>query len=280
MLTRSFCHIPGISERKERELWSHGILSWDHLLSEDAAPFLSPALRRAIDTHLPSCCEAYNACDIDYFARHLPRKHLWRLFPYLRDRVVYLDIETTGHLNNDNHITTVVLYDGITSSCFVHGVSLHDLPACLAQYDLVVTYNGASFDLPYIKKEYDVALPLVHIDLCHLAHSLGIKGGLKKTERILGIERQGLEDLDGYHAVILWQMYTRTRDPRYLETLLAYNAADSINLETLMITLYNLKLRDVPAPPTPIPLPHAPPLPYAPDPNVVHSLRTGSRYYY
>jgi hypothetical protein len=55
-----------------------------------------------------------------------------------------------------------------------------------------------------------------------------------------------LRGVDGYFAVLLWDEYQKTGQPGVLETLLAYNVEDTINLETLMATAYNLKLQETP----------------------------------
>ena len=76
--------------------------------------------------------------------------------------------------------------------------------------------------------------------------SVGFSGGLKGCERKAGIDRDELTGLDGYHAPILWQEFKDKRDEKALETLLAYNCQDTVNLETLMVMAYNLKLKDTP----------------------------------
>jgi len=76
--------------------------------------------------------------------------------------------------------------------------------------------------------------------------SLGFRGGLKGCERQLGMGRGDLKDIDGYFAVLLWDEYQRTGDQKVLDTLLAYNIQDTINLENLMVTAYNMKLRQTP----------------------------------
>ena len=53
-------------------------------------------------------------------------------------------------------------------------------------------------------------------------------------------------ELDGFFAVLLWGEYQRTGDQKALDTLLAYNIQDTVNLENLMVTAYNLKLKDTP----------------------------------
>ena len=80
----------------------------------------------------------------------------------------------------------------------------------------------------------------MHFDVCFLLRRLKIKGGLKKIEKTFGISRGALEDLDGYSAVLLWKKYAKTKKIEYLETLLAYNNEDVINLEFLLHKAYNL----------------------------------------
>ncbi len=79
----------------------------------------------------------------------------------------------------------------------------------------------------------------LHFDTCFLLRSVGYSGGLKAIERNLGISRGLMSALDGYSAVLLWKRYKKTRDERYLETLLAYNAEDVLNLEFLLNFAYN-----------------------------------------
>ncbi len=69
---------------------------------------------------------------------------------------------------------------------------------------------------------------------------------MKGVERQLGVDRGDLKDIDGFFAVLLWDDYQKTRDQKMLETLLAYNIQDTTNLENLMVTAYNMKLRDTP----------------------------------
>jgi uncharacterized protein YprB with RNaseH-like and TPR domain len=79
----------------------------------------------------------------------------------------------------------------------------------------------------------------LHIDLCPALRRLGYKGGLKRIEEILGIQRPPeVEGLGGFDAVRLWREYRRRRDPRALDLLLAYNRADIENLSLLLAFAY------------------------------------------
>jgi uncharacterized protein YprB with RNaseH-like and TPR domain len=105
----------------------------------------------------------------------------------------------------------------------------------LSRYDLVITFFGSGFDLPYLKAAYPLlTFDQPHIDLCFLARRVGWRGGLKQIEPLAGIERSSpLQGLDGWDAVRLWNRWRYGHDMAALELLLAYNAADAMNLEPL-----------------------------------------------
>ncbi len=75
---------------------------------------------------------------------------------------------------------------------------------------------------------------------------MGYRGGLKGCERALGLDRGDLASVDGFFAVLLWHDFQRHRNPQALETLLAYNIRDVVNLEPLLVKAYNLKAAQTP----------------------------------
>lgn len=245
MLRNTFCHLPSINGRTERRLWDAGISTWQELLhvpSQADCKLPEAEVRDALKKSM----EAADACVIRYFADVLPPSEHWRLFGEFREKAVYLDIETTGMGRGIDHITTIVAYDGLEARHFVYGKNLNDFPAYFRNFDLVVTYNGKSFDLPFIRRHFQINADPVHLDLRYILRSVGIAGGLKKCEKQLGMDRNELDDVDGYIAVLLWQEHVRRKSTTALETLLAYNYLDVINLEPLMITAYNRKVAQTP----------------------------------
>ena len=88
---------------------------------------------------------------------------------------------------------------------------------------------------PFLRDRLGCPLDQAHIDLRYVLASLGYKGGLKKCETALGIDRGDLDGVDGSLAVLLWEEYRKTGSPKALDTLLAYNIEDVVNLETLMV---------------------------------------------
>lgn len=243
MLRHTFCHLPRISETTERGLWRAGITSWETALMPPSAR-CSPLLRRLSDALLRESLTHYEKANSAWFGRCLPSGHLWRLFHDFRDSCAYLDIETTG-LPGYGHITTISLYDGRTIRTYVHGHNLDQFGKDIRDYRLLVTYNGKSFDLPFLARDLGVRLEQPHIDLRYLLANLGLKGGLKNCERQAGLARPGLEDVDGFMAVLLWNDFQRRRNERALETLLAYNVQDTVNLETLLVYAFNRKLAEL-----------------------------------
>ncbi|NOZ68670.1 MAG: ribonuclease H-like domain-containing protein [Deferribacteres bacterium] len=151
----------------------------------------------------------------------------------------YLDIETTGLSPLSGKLTVIGIYreDG-TDSRIVQLVGdeicRSRLIAALEGTGIIYTYNGARFDLPFIRAKLDVDLAEYyrHRDLMYACRKRNLYGGLKGVERQLGIQRQ-LQDIDGRVAVQLWHNYSCYGDRRSLEMLLKYNKEDVLNLRVL-----------------------------------------------
>ena len=101
--------------------------------------------------------------------------------------------------------------------------------------DLLVTFNGARFDVPFLEQSFDLSLEYPHLDLLYPCRQIGLDGGLKAIERTIGLERDR-PDVSGEDAVRLWREYERG-DEGALETLVSYNREDAVNLRTLADTV-------------------------------------------
>ncbi|MGB9437455.1 MAG: ribonuclease H-like domain-containing protein, partial [Desulfobacterales bacterium] len=143
-------------------------------------------------------------------------------------------------------ITTIAIYDGHEIKTYVQGQNLDDFIDEIYKYKVIVTYNGKSFDIPFIESFFNIRLNHAQIDLRYVFYSLGFKGGLKGCERQLGMDRGDLRDIDGFFAVLLWQEYQRTGNQKALDTLLTYNIQDTVTLENLLVTAYNMKIGQTP----------------------------------
>lgn len=245
MLRNTFCHIPGIGPKSEYNLWSHGILSWDDLVVRSQAES-SRERRHFLKSRIDESMAHLEDNDPRYFSESLSSNHHWRLFPEFRDSVAYLDIETTGFPGSGNYITTIAMYDGVSVRHYVHDQNLEQFVEDIFRFKVVVTYNGRCFDLPFIENYFKIRMNHAHIDLRFVLHSLGYRGGLKGCEKALGLDREDLDGVNGYFAVLLWEDFRRNHNEKALETLLAYNILDAVNLEALMVIAYNLKLKHTP----------------------------------
>jgi len=246
MLQQTFIHIPGIGKQTEMEMWEHGIHSWD-----DADRFekrfgaVGARLQQKLDEYIPLSREAVKRKDAAFFSRLSEVGEAWRIYPEFADECVYLDIETTGLSSVFDSITMVGLYDGRTYKAFVEGDNLQDFPAHLQKYSVVITFNGAGFDLRFLKLAFpDLTLPPIHIDLRWTTRRLGMKGGLKSIESALGLKRaDSVEDLGGHDATVLWSKYLRG-DREALGQLIQYNTEDVVNLKPIMEITYDRLSRD------------------------------------
>jgi uncharacterized protein YprB with RNaseH-like and TPR domain len=275
VLTRTFCHVPGIGPGFEQRLWSQGIHTWEDALRAELPGARGSALRETIGESV----ERLERGDVRHFGGCLAAREQWRLFAQFRGRAAYLDIETTGLGAPDDVITTIALYDGTRVRHYVRGQNLDEFADDVAAIELLITYNGRSFDLPFLRRALGLRLDQAHIDLMHLLRGLGYRGGLKSIERQLGLERTDMADIDGFFAVVLWHEYRRTREPRVLETLLAYNVQDVINLEPLMVFAFNRKLGETPFEPAlRLPTPRVAPNPFRAHRDVVERLRSSASW--
>jgi len=245
MLTSTFIHIQSIGAITEQRLWESGIKDWD-TFSINPPISVSTGRHHFLATGIEASRRHLANRNPAYFSNLLPSNQSWRLFPEFRDSTAYLDIETTGLDRCSDQITTIALYDGQDIKTYVQGQNLADFIEDIKKYNVIVSYNGKSFDVPFIENYFNIQLNHAHIDLRYILHSLGFRGGLKGCERQLDMDRGDLKDIDGFFAVLLWDEYQKTGDQKALDTLLSYNIQDTITLESLMVTAYNLKLKETP----------------------------------
>ena len=151
----------------------------------------------------------------------------------------YLDIETTGLSPWDSEITVVGIYlcnrnDTRFIQLVGKDITSDRILEALNGINVLYTYNGSRFDLPFIYCRLGVNLACLfrHCDLMYDCWRNNLYGGFKAVERQLGIPRQ-LTEINGYEAVRLWWRYVNDYDEEALATLLAYNKEDVINLKTL-----------------------------------------------
>lgn len=237
MITNSFIFLERVGNKLEQNIWKNGIHDWDSFLRRNSIKGLSKHRKLYYNRKILNARKALYNFDSGYFLKLLPQSEMWRLYEFFKEDAVFLDIETTGLSKNEDDITVFGLYDGLNTKIMIKGMNmdLNSLKKELQKYKLIVTFNGASFDLPFIEKRYPNLLPSIpNFDVKSATDRLGLKGGLKNIEKTLGIRRSSIVDkFYGGDALTLWRMYRATGDDYYLNLLVEYNEYDIINLKVV-----------------------------------------------
>ena len=241
MITASFRHLPGIGALRERQLWRRGIRTWADLPVE--GPILSPRLDQRLRDGVAESAARFLRGELDWFAARLPPNEQWRLLPHVFDGAAFLDIETAGVARapgEPDQVTVIGVLDGQGAHAFVAGRDLNDFPERASGWRALVTFNGACFDVPTLRKAFPRwSPPACHIDLCPAFRRLGEAGGLKRIEPRLGLFRPPhLANLSGVDAIWLWHAQRRG-DPVALLRLVEYCLTDTVHLKTLAELAYN-----------------------------------------
>ncbi len=168
-------------------------------------------------------------------------------------RWVFLDTETTGLAGGTGTYAFLVGVGHITAEGFrlkqffmrdygEEASLLGALAAHLGEFDVLVTYNGKTYDQPLLETRYRMARArppfarLAHLDLLAGARRLW-KLRLESCRlvelenQILGVERQG--DLPGEMIPYVYFEYLRTHEIERLAPVFHHNAIDILSLACL-----------------------------------------------
>ncbi len=174
--------------------------------------------------------------------------------------LLFLDTETTGlqggagtlaflvglgAFEGDEFVVTQYLMRDYDEEVFV----LKPVMARLASARALVTFNGASFDMPLLESRLTMnrlrpEQPLTrHLDLLHIARrvfKLRIpRCSLQTLEReVFGQQRE--DDLPGAQVPERYFRYLKTKDMALLEDILQHNAQDILSLARLLYALKHL----------------------------------------
>lgn len=242
MLTSSFIFLKGIGETTERTLWHEGITSWDRFLDCQEIFRFSSARKIQFDHELRLAQSHLGNHNSVFFARLFKARDHWRLYDTFRHNTAYLDIETNGIPLPYGVITVVGIFGRGRMTTLTQGDTLTStrLREELEGYDLLVTFFGSGFDLPFLQAKFPtLSLVQPHFDLCFAARRLGLKGGLKAIEKELDCPRSPeLDGLSGLDAVRLWEEWQNGQEAAG-DLLILYNQADTQNLEFVANTIYD-----------------------------------------
>ncbi len=245
VLEQTFLHVSGIGPATEAKLKDQGYIDWHSVLQQpDQLPLGLKSTTSLIET-LTQSQAALAQNDIRFFIDHLPVKEQWRILATYFDRISYFDIETSG-LSYDAYVTCIVCYHRGQLHTFVHNENLDDFLDLLDEVALLASFNGSSFDVPFLLRTYHIPeLPCPHIDLRWQCYHQQHRGGLKHIEQSLGIDRPAdLHGVDGAEAPWLWFRWLQYQDAQARTRLLRYCAADVLSLP--LITTGLLSSRGIP----------------------------------
>ncbi len=168
-------------------------------------------------------------------------------------RWAFLDTETTGLIGGSGTYAFLIGVGRITAQGFrVRQFFMREyveersvlaaLEAHLSEFDVLITYNGKSYDQPLLETRYRMSRSkppfarLAHLDLLHGARrlwKLRLEGCrlMQLEEQILGFYREG--DLPGELIPYVYFEYLRSREARRLVPIFHHNAIDILTLACL-----------------------------------------------
>lgn len=234
MIRGAFAHFPGIGPERLRRLREAGVEDWRVLREHPGVLRMGPAGTARLQDAVDRCEEAVQGDDIGYLALRFKQQDRWRILGTWFEQATFFDIETTG-LERDSEVTLVAcLHQGRLHS-FLKGESLDDFLELLDDVDLLVSFNGTSFDVPRIEDAFHIpACPCPHVDLRWLCYHASLSGGLKSIETQVGIRRpDDLLTIDGEQAGWLWNMWEQDGDHQARRVLERYCGADVLALQLL-----------------------------------------------
>ena len=169
------------------------------------------------------------------------------------ERIAFLDTETTGLAGGTGTVAFVTGVGRITPAGFIvrqfflrdfaeEASALTALATHLEDFDVLVTYNGRTFDQPLLETRYRMArrrppfARMEHLDLLYGARRLWKLQFescrlVELEQRVLGVTRVG--DVPGELIPQLYFNYVRTRRAGPLEGVFEHNRLDIVSLACL-----------------------------------------------
>jgi len=182
------------------------------------------------------------------------REHFLELSgAFLPEKALFLDIETCGLTANPLFLIGVAYFNGADFSLLQLFARDYDeerpllsfFNRFIGSYEMLVTYNGKSFDIPFIlsrghENRIRIAAQKPHLDLLIEARRRWKKElpdcKLQTIERrVLKFERTG--DIPGVEIPQAYHEYVRTGDASVIQRILEHNVRDIVSLVEIMSVL-------------------------------------------
>lgn len=172
--------------------------------------------------------------------------------------IVFLDIETTGLSNTPLFLIGLLYFDDdnlVIDQLFARDYSeeehlLHYFGEFVPKFNVLVTFNGKSFDIPFIRDRMIFHRKFAnwkytHVDI--LLHSRRRWRGLLPDCRLQTLEyyicqRRRLDDVPSALVPEIYHDFVRNGNPEYLLGVFHHNALDLITLFELTCALIIMEL--------------------------------------
>ena len=178
-------------------------------------------------------------------------------------KFVFFDIETTGFVATQTSLYLIgcIYRDNelwkfrqwFLESHNEEPEVLHDFAKFLVNFDTIIHFNGATFDIPYMNKKYArykqpspfECLESIDIYKCISPYKkyLALDSLKQKScEQFLGLFRE--DPFSGGELIQLYKAYTETFDKRLLEVLLLHNREDLTGMLSILPMLSYARIFD------------------------------------
>ena len=169
------------------------------------------------------------------------------------DEYCIIDIETTGLSSKYNQIILIGILYNINNTVTIKQFFaenpkeeihiLKEFAHIYKNFSYVITYNGASFDLPFLQERFSHNnlewnfTNIRHIDILQCLRKQKEKLPLenlklKTVERFIGINRK--DTISGKDSVLLYKEYVKHPSPSLEKTILLHNYEDIYYLNNLL----------------------------------------------
>jgi uncharacterized protein YprB with RNaseH-like and TPR domain len=238
-LESDFKLLYGVGDALASKLYAEGYQSLHDLTMHSRWGRAARDLLHQIDQGNVERLAAYGASDLQLLSFFQP------------ERVLFIDIETTGlyninpaflvgvlqFWNGGGRIRQFLARDYSEEKAILQAASTH-----LGQAALIASYNGKSFDLPYLKgrmrfHQLTGTDAMFHIDLLRSTrrsykHTLPNCRLLTIEKFLLATER--LDDLPGSMVADYYHRFVETGDQACIQAILKHNAIDLLSMAKLL----------------------------------------------
>lgn len=178
----------------------------------------------------------------------------------IKDNILFIDTETTGLMGGTGTVAFLIGVGYFKDNDFFieqylmrdydeENAMLNDIKKLLLSFDIIVSFNGKSFDLPLIQTRLilnRLKMPdfNLHVDLLHSARRIWSfldSCSLKSLENnVLNFKR--IDDIEGYLIPSIFFRFIEVKDLELLKPVLEHNSYDILSLVTLFTHLKEIHL--------------------------------------